>query len=135
MIELRCRFCLHEGLCTPYPDPVCIYMSVGVAHYMNMLTDNYLKMEKLFASALLQEAIQTHVFFLPSCFPPTPCRTPRLWNLSDTKLKSGCYCLLVACVQHRECVCVVGGVQVCFSATANLKSYFVSGIGCTYTHN
>lgn len=46
-----------------------MYMSVGVAHYMNMLMDNYLKMEKLFASALLQEAVQTRLLSALLLFP------------------------------------------------------------------
>ena len=103
---------------------------------MNMLMDNDLKMEKLLESAVLQEAMQTRVYFLPSfLFPPTPCRSLKLWDLSDTKLKSVRYCLLVSCAQHRECVCVVGGARACFLATANLKSCFVSGIECTCTHS
>lgn len=116
MIELRCHFCLHEGLCTPYPDPVCIYMSVGVAHYMNMLMDSYLKMEKLFASALLQEAIQTCLLSALLPFPSSSLQNSQalefVWyKAEEWVLLSTCG----LCAAQGVCVCCGRSTSVLFS--------------------
>lgn len=84
-------------------------------------------MEKLLGSASFQVAIQTRVYFLPSfLFPPTPCRTLRLWDLPGTQ--ADCW----SPVGSTGSACVWGGgsTSVLFSYRQP-KNSFVSGTGCT----
>lgn len=94
----------------------CKYIWVlELPNCINLLMDNDTKMEELPESAVLQEAIQTCVYFLPSfLFPPTPCITLKLWDLSDTKLKSmfSVY-LCPVCSTGSVCVCVLWGEHKC----------------------
>jgi len=98
-----------------------------------MLMDNDLKTDKLLESVVLQEAIQTHVFFLPSfLFPPAPCKTFKLWDLPDTKLKS---VLLSVCVLFAaQGVCVVGGsTSMLFSYSEPRKLFCLRDCMCMYS--
>lgn len=114
-------------------------MSVGVAQCINLLMDNDMKMEELLESAVLQEAIQTCVYFLPSfLFPPTPCITLKVWDLSDTKLKSmfSVY-LCPVCSTGSVCVCVCCGAStsVLFSYCEPKKLFCLSDWMRTCTHS
>ena len=103
-------------------------MSVGVAQCINLLMDNDMKMEELLESAVLQEAIQTCVYFLPAfLFSPTPCITLKLWDLSDTKLKSMfSVCLCPVCSTGSVCVCCGASTSVLFSYCEPKKLFCLS---------